>query len=241
MARERLSLNGSSLVGGWPRQHYLPRHMPHNPYGRMDPDLQAILSSREFEDAGTCRLRSVSFDGDSLLMSLEIVTGSAETATERWEITAEQVRKHRFERVYDDRLLESVDHVLLIGYREQIATLYFAKLECDPDTLFGALARRLSEFSKGWLDVEDFVNRSAVRSSFGSGCLANGPVPLLELFKEEVEARGGTGRIVGARDPVDGRGPKVLIFGESYVIAQELIYRKTGSASEPATIGTKRS
>lgn len=201
----------------------------------MNPDLEEILQSGEFEDNGGIQIRSLRWIDEDLSILISVDTGMEGSPKQAWEIGAQKVRKERIERAWIDNLGEYDDHIVLLPYNDQVGQLYFSRLEYERDNLLGSLYRRLRDFSNDWLQLSEFLNYRGLLLKGDSGCLAEGPVTILKLFQEEIELRGGVGDIVGIRNSKrwDGQGwvdehknLKALVFGGSFVIAARFNFQR---------------
>ena len=210
----------------------------------MNKELQDIFETGEYEDNGTCQIQQLNWSGDDLLIDLYVNTGFEEDNEQYWNIIAHTVRFQNIENEWHDILEEVNEHPVLLPYKSNTANLFFSHYKDSKTELLGKLYSATYEAVGDWLNLNSFLNYSAISIPGPSGCLAKGPVPLLELYKKEVEKLGGKANLLCQMEPKRWNGTqwvpeypdlKALILGRSYIIARDFEYKKHNQGMEPTS------
>ena len=206
----------------------------------MNQELQDIFETGEFEDNGSCQIQLLNWVGDDLHVELYIRTGFEEEKAQYWNIIAHTVRSQNIEKEWDDILEEVTDHPVLLPYTSNTANLFFSHFETSKTELLGNLYTATYDAVGDWLKWNSYLNYSAITIPGSSGCLAKGPLPLLEIYKKEVEKLGGKANLLSVMEPQRWDGEKwikefpdlkALILGDSYIIARDFKYKKSTTRS----------
>ena len=201
----------------------------------MNLELQSIFETGEFEEDGSCQIKSLTWNGDDLYIELLVETGFDESLAQSWSVIARHVREQKIEKEWDDILEEVNEHPVLLPYKSNNANLFFSHFDGNKTELLGNLFTATYEIVGDWLDLNTFLNHAAISISGPSGCLAKGPVPLLKRFKKEVEKLGGKANLLSEMEPKRWNGEqwvaedpnlKALILGHSHIIARNFEYKK---------------
>ncbi|MDF7802140.1 hypothetical protein P4C99_21895 [Pontiellaceae bacterium B1224] len=208
----------------------------------MNQQLQEIIETGEFEDNGSCQIQSLNWVEEDLHVELYVRTGFEDEQAQYWNVIAHTVRAQKIEKEWDDILEEVTEHPVLLPYTSNTANLFFSHFESSKIELLGNLYMATYEFVGDWLNLNSYLNYSAITIEGSSGCLAKGPAPLLEIYKKEVEKLGGKANLLSVMKPKRWDGEKwieeypdlkALILGASYIIARDFTYKKHNQNMEP--------
>lgn len=188
----------------------------------------AIFHTLEYEEFGWVELLAADFQGKGCGLEFLVSTGIEDEPAQRWAV-------HCLERL-DYRLsgstahshyhleLHQAPHLLLAPYTEPRAQLYFWGRPRDP----ARTAVALHECSRGLVDRFPLATVAGLNGSigldrfleFGTGIVAEGPVPVLTRYAEVLRAEGLETNILPTINPNlrsrDEVG--VLVLGDSYVV-----------------------
>jgi hypothetical protein len=197
-----------------------------------------IINTLEFEDDGFFSIQAAIITVDNLELSLKLNTGETGSPTEEWLIKCSNVRSEKigFECFYN--IEEPEEHVLLFPYTKKRGSLFFSELSTDSKKIIGDLFLAHQEIMGDWYNFQDFLNQSikldALCSSY-SGCLAEGPLPLLEEYKKVIARHGGKSNIINIAAPKRWNGSyweeessenRLLLMGEFFIVAQSFCYEQ---------------
>jgi len=204
----------------------------------MDKLLALVAEAGDEEDV-IIRFTQATWSGRSLRLQLAItVVNSVE---ESWEVRCEDVLAYA---LYGDsassvELIE--DHPLLWEYKHESASAYFYRAPLNADAAVGALYEAHQNVVGSWLRFGQHLNCLPGLSKLlaaGNGLLAQGPVPLLSLYKETLCPHGVEVDIRFSRPPQTWDGThwrqlgrenntKALLLGTSYVIGKRWVAEQT--------------
>ena len=194
----------------------------------MDKLLARIAEAGD-EDV-VIQLTDATWSGKSLQLHLAVTV--LDSAQEVWEVRCEDVLAHnlRDENAYWLELTE--DHPLLWEFKHESASSYFYRAPVNADAAVGALYEAHRNAVGSWIRFGEHLNSAPGLSKLlaaGNGLLAQGPLPLLILYKETLLPHGVEVDIRFSRPPQmwDGtrwrklkreNNVKALLLGTSYVI-----------------------
>jgi hypothetical protein len=184
---------------------------------------------------GHLALTSARWDGDALVLRLEVVEDRSEQPNRTaWAVTSSRVREHRLALGWSEEVALASDHPLLWPHAHVWASVYFSARPAAPLEVAGRLWARHRELTADWMPLERFVNGDvAAVLEGGFGLLAHAPEPLADAYADVLERAGVPWSIAGRHNPAhweDGRGsvvrggpghaPRVLTLDDSYVVAE---------------------
>ena len=204
-------------------------------HSSLAPLLQ-VVGTGEFEDeVYWLNLVGVrSSDGD-VMLDLELY--HQEASPERWQLHCHETRFVRFQGSFHRVGFEIFgEHVVLMPHLEPRSELYFSSSPNDADAVVGRLLETHRGFVGDWLPFFSYFNSSAAYPlsrllAGGHGLLADGPKPLVEKYREVLDAASVRTSSPPARPPkfwsgtswVEESGPLLaLIMDENYVVARSI-------------------
>ena len=203
----------------------------------MDRLLARIAEAGDEEDV-VIRFIDATWSGTSLLLQLAVTI--FDSAQETWEVRCEDVLAYalRNEGAYSLELAE--DHPLLWEFKHESASAYFYRAPVNAEAAVGALYEAHQNAVGSWIRFGQHLNSTPGLSKLltaGNGLLAQGPVPLLTLYKETLRPHGVEVDIRFSRPPQiwDGthwrqlkeNNTKALLLGTSYVIGNRWFAEQT--------------
>ena len=176
------------------------------------------------------RPSNATWSGTSLRLLLAITVFDA--AQQTWEVRCEDVLSYVLRNESANWLELTVDHPLLWEFKRESASAYFYRAPLNADAAVGALYEAHQNAVGSWIMFGQHLNGAAGLSKLlaaGNGLLAQGPVPLLTLYKETLLPLGVEVDIRFSRPPQTWDGThwrqlaaenntKALLLGTSYVI-----------------------
>ena len=200
--------------------------------GLLD-ELERLLGTLEFEEAGFLRIDGFRREERRLVLTLHVVTGGdGEEASQLWTISCEGAVAYRFQSEIAYGIEVMTEDPVLWSYQHTEALLYCSGVDANEgDTIVGALYRAYREAIGEAISGADFWRGLNAMNSlpYGSGLVANGPIPLLNVYLNTLEEMGIKASIVGDSPPKLWDGDrwipvpsevKLLVCGESHVIAR---------------------
>jgi hypothetical protein len=155
-----------------------------------------------------------------------------DSAQEIWEVRCEDVLAFVLRKGSACWVELTNDHPLLWEFRHESASAYFYRAPLNADAAVGALYEAHQNAIGSWIRFGQHLNSPPGLSKLlaaGNGLLAQGPVPLLALYKETLRPLGVEVDIRFSRPPQTWDGThwrrlarenntKVLLLSTSYVI-----------------------
>jgi hypothetical protein len=195
----------------------------------MDKLLARIAAAGDEEDV-VIRFIAAKWSGTSLQLQLAVTI--FDSAQEVWEIRCEDVLAHVLRNESACWLEVTDDHPLLWEFKHETASAYFYRAPLNADAAVGALYEAHQNAVGSWIRFGQHLNSPPGLSRLlaaGNGLLAQGPVPLLALYKETLRPLGVEVDIRFSRPPQTWDGThwrqlarenntKALLLSTSYVI-----------------------
>jgi hypothetical protein len=193
-------------------------------------------------EESVCWVQVAARNGDGLRLEIEVRNDDTE---QMWLVSASCDRL--FEFVVHSGIGSSLDlieeHPLLWEYHHDHASGYFSGAPADSFAAVGAIAEAHRSVMGDWYSFTRYLNCSVSPKNLlesGSGLLAQGPLPLLEIYKEALAGFGVDVQIVSPH-PSGGRFLKpemirlrcesqVLVAGDSYAIGTPWKFSQSESA-----------
>lgn len=203
-------------------------------------EFQEVMSSLEFEESGCVAISAFRMEERDVVLNIALQGGDKHDLLERWSIRCRAVRNYEFSDFTTNMLHEELEHVLLWPFKMLQGRLFFNRREACAREVMTMLYGAHDQAVCGWFPFEKFLNPSMFLPELldvGVGLLAEGPLSLLETYKEVVEEAGMTTTMVGVRHPVrwvdnawvdEDYDLKALVLGRSFVIAEEFEYSRFG-------------
>ena len=204
----------------------------------MDKLLALIAEAGETENVDI-QLTNAMWSGSSLQLQLTVTVFDSTQGS--WEIRCGDVLAYVLRDDGANRLELTEDHPLLWEFKHENASAYFYRAPINADAAVGALYEAHQNAVGSWIRFGQHLNSPAGLSTLlaaGNGLLAQGPVPLLTLYKETLRPLGVEVDIRFSRPPQrwDGtrwrrldrdNNTKALLLGTSYVIGNSWIAEQT--------------
>lgn len=195
----------------------------------MDKLLARIAEAGDEEDV-IIRFIGVTWSGTCLQLQLSVTI--LDSSQEIWEVRCEDVLAYVLRNENACWLELTEDHPLLWEFKHESASAYFYRAPLNADAAVGALYEAHQNAVGSWIMFGQHLNSPPCLSkllSAGNGLLAQGPVPLLTLYKETLHPVGVEVDIRFSRPPQTWDGThwrqlarenntKALLLGTSYVI-----------------------
>jgi hypothetical protein len=195
----------------------------------MDRLLARIAEAGDEEDV-VIRFIDATWSGTSLLLQLAVTI--FDSAQETWEVRCEDVLAYALRNEGACSLELTEDHPLLWEFKHESASAYFYRAPVNAEAAVGALYEAHQNAVGSWIRFGQHLNSPPGLSKLltaGNGLLAQGPVPLLTLYKETLRPHGVEVDIRFLRPPQTWDGThwrqlkrenntKALLLGTSYVI-----------------------
>ena len=195
----------------------------------MEKLLARIAEAGDEEDV-VIRFIDAKWSGTSLQLQLAVTI--FDSAQEVWEVRCEDVLAHVLRNESACWLELTDDHPLLWEFKHESASAYFYRAPLNADAAVGALYEAHQNAVGSWIRFGQHLNSLPGLSRLlaaGNGLLAQGPVPLLALYKETLRPLGVEVDIRFSRPPQTWDGThwrqlarenntKALLLSTSYVI-----------------------
>jgi hypothetical protein len=206
-------------------------------------ELNAVLSTGEFEDAGAVLLYSARWPDQACEILLDVRTGDVTCPRQAWLIRCAAIRATRLAPGWAEMVELVSAHPLLLPHTEARVTLAFRGHPEQPRAVVGALWEAHRATTDEWYPFGAFFNPSVPLAELvgaGGGILAEGPQSVMVAYANALRECGLSPSILGERPPLRFRegawvpepeGLTVLIVGESYAI---------GVGFEIARVGVER-
>jgi hypothetical protein len=182
-----------------------------------------------FDDDNCIRLIYAAWSGEALELKLEIST--FESGPTIWSIRCDKVLAYTLKYAPATSLELVADHPLLWGFKHDSASAFFYGAPANPLAALGALYGAHRRCVGDWFSLDEHLNGSVETAELlaaGHGLLAEGPLPLLAVYKDALSAYGVDVEIRFPYPPGGRLGQlellekfrnetKTLLIGESYV------------------------
>jgi hypothetical protein len=204
----------------------------------MDKLLARIAEAGDEEDV-VIRFIDASWSGTSLQLQLAVTI--FDSAQEIWEVRCEDVLAYVLRNESACWLELTDDHPLLWEFKHESASAYFYRAPLNADAAVGALYEAHQNAVGSWIRFGQHLNSPPGLSKLlaaGNGLLAQGPMPLLILYKETLRSHGVEVDIRFSRPPQTWDGThwwqlerenntKAMLLGTSYVIGNTWVAEQT--------------
>ena len=204
----------------------------------MDRLLALVAEAGETENV-VIELTNASWSGSSLQLQLTVTV--FDSTHETWEIRCGDVLAYVLRHESVNWLELTEDHPLLWEFKHESAAACFCRAPVNADAAVVALYEAHLNAVGSWITFGQYLNTEPGLSRLlaaGNGVLAQGPVPLLTLYKETLRPLGVEVDIRFSRPPHKWDGTrwrrldrnndtKALLLGTSYVIGNKWIAEQT--------------
>ena len=191
--------------------------------------LKRIAEVDEDEDL-LVKVTETVWSGTSLQLRVEIsVIDGLELGT--WAIRCERTLKYMLGNEGSFSLDLVDNHPLLWEFKYPRGSAFFSGIPTDSNACVGVLYEVHAKAVDAWISFGSAFNKNSNISELlttGNGLLAQGPVPLLSLYKEALLSHGVEVSIVNEHKPrfwdgsiwraLEGENVEALFLGVSYVI-----------------------
>ena len=189
----------------------------------------ALANQIEEDEDRDIRLTSANWLDKSIQVQIKVSDNYSKAAV--WQIRCEEVLEHNLKCLGASTIELTDDHPLLWKFRHDNASAYFNGTPSSALAVVGGLYEAHQREVGDWFSLQEFVNAGVLTSELlrsGNGLLAQGPIPLLEIYKEVTERHGiqveiqspypPSGRMSSpARQNRLRNESKVLLIGESFI------------------------
>ncbi|ANE46451.1 hypothetical protein SY83_09385 [Paenibacillus swuensis] len=184
------------------------------------------IDSEIFEDDVYLSLVNFVVVGNSLKLTLELTYQEDENALQKWEIHCKDYGEHKLEIYYFSDLKVLDEHEYLWDYNKDFYELYFNGSIKDIKKMIGELYVAHRVITNNLIPFGTYINGNMERLlEFNSGLFAKAPVNLVKEYFNVLEFNGLKGKLLPSKSDKQRDGKqteyKVIIFGESYVVAKE--------------------
>ena len=217
-----------------PRRNFIANARLLSPYNltAMDKLLALISEIGEDDDDDTViRFGSVTPSGSGLELRLEVSTLNLEANTRTLEILCEDVLEYAIKNEAASSLVLTSDHPLLWRFTHDSASAFFYGIPTNAHAATGALYEAHRQAVDDWFGLESQLNGGMELSkllSAGNSLLANGPLPLLAVYKNVLSQYGVEVEICNPYPPGGRMSPpnvqnrlrnetKALLIGDSHI------------------------
>lgn len=184
----------------------------------------------KFDEEADFVIHAAARIGDGLQLEIEITEFDENTRTLRAE--CDQLLEYVINDAFGSSLELSEKHPLLWEYQHDSASAYFTGVPSNSLAAVGAIVDAHWAAVNDWFSVTRYLNKSTTLKSLlesGDGLLAQGPLPLLEIYRLALKEHGTEVQIVSPY-PSGGRlsdpetrtrritESRVLLMGSSYAI-----------------------
>ncbi|ULO09605.1 hypothetical protein H1230_13020 [Paenibacillus sp. 19GGS1-52] len=181
-----------------------------------------------FENDVYLSLVSFVVNGNSIILTLELTYQDDENVLQKWEVQCNDFGEHKLELFYfsDFKVLE--EHVYLWDYNNDYFELYFNGHVKDSKKIIGELYIAHRDITNNLIPFGTYINgKIEWLLGFDIGLFAKAPMNLIREYFNVLEDNGLNGTLLPTKSDKQWNGKqtdyKVLIFGDSYVIAKEFI------------------
>ncbi|BFT69161.1 hypothetical protein [Paenibacillus sp. P36] len=186
------------------------------------------IDNELIEDDVYLSLVSFVVNGNSIILTLELTYQDDENVLQKWEIQCNDFGEHKLELFYfsDFKVLD--EHVYLWDYNKDYFELYFNGHVKDSKKLIGELYIAHRDITNNLIPFGTYMNgKIEWLLGFDLGLFAKAPVNLIKEYCNVLEDNGLKGTLLPTKSDKQWNGKqtdyKVLIFGDSYVVAKEFI------------------
>ncbi|MBA2943581.1 hypothetical protein HZF08_35495 [Paenibacillus sp. CGMCC 1.16610] len=186
------------------------------------------IDNEVIEDDVYLSLVSFVVNGNSIILTLELTYQDDENVLQKWEIQCNDFGEHKLELFYfsDFKVLD--EHVYLWDYNKDYFELYFNGHVKDSKKIIGELYIAHRDITNNLIPFGTYMNGNIDwLLGFDLGLFAKAPVNLIKEYFNVLEDNGLKGTLLPTKSDKQWNGKqtdyKVLIFGDSYVVAKEFI------------------
>ncbi len=205
----------------------------------LNNQLSEIFSTIEFEEDGGIHITGTDWYSDDLKLKFAVKTGINDQ-NQLWEAQIGGVRDELIKSDWTEELELLDEHPLLWKHNNAQCELYFSKPTSEPYELLNDILETHKRTSKGWYELEEFINSSSYISLIelcksSNALFAKGPKNLLQEYSKCLEKFGMQTNMFGERNPKRWTGKhwvdedqllSILIIGKSYIIAERFDFER---------------
>jgi hypothetical protein len=186
------------------------------------------IAEQDFEDVRVI-VEKASRNNVAVGIVLSVTFG--DDTCSRWNVICGKPFEHRLKLGFADFLEFGHDHPLLWQFQQQTGSAFFHGVPRDVRAAVGTLYEAHQQQAQGWIPFDAYFNRVLPLSALlatGNGLLARGPLSLLMLYRDVLNAFGTEVylRFVSEPEqwdghewkPLNGTEMRILALGSSYVI-----------------------
>lgn len=206
---------------------------------QLNIELSDIFNSPDFEDNGGIHITGTDWYNDDLKLDFTINTGLS-NEHQLWEAQISGVRDELIKSDWVDDIVLTDEHPLQWQFNDMQTELYFSKPTQKPFELLNSIIEAHLNTTKGWYDLQKFINSSAYISLIvlfksSNALFAKGPKKILEKYGEVLDEHQMKPNLFGERTPKRWTGEQwieeteplnILLIGKSYVIAEQFDFER---------------
>lgn len=183
----------------------------------------ALFKEAIFEDDVYLRPINILENNEELTILFTVSLYDTHDEIQKWKVTCIDFLDYRFTLDFVDDINLFTDHVLLWETNQEQCELYYRGTITDRNELVGALYNKHKEITSGWIDFDHYINQKLDWLFQGElGLVATGPKELINEYKKIFKERSLSVSTLRAwREP---NNKKLIVFGKSYVIAEDFIF-----------------
>ncbi|KAA0549778.1 hypothetical protein FZW96_00005 [Bacillus sp. BGMRC 2118] len=196
----------------------------------MISNISKTLNETAFKDDVFLSLVQIDLDGDMLKLFFDVTYEEDAEVLQKWEVQCVDYREHKLELYYFDNFESYYEHPRLWKYNHNRNELFFKGKPNSINELMGDLYLTHFQFTKGELPLEYFLNIN--KNGCGDlewllnceeGLFSIAPDHLNQTYKEILNKYGIRTSIIpaGNQNIKKRENYKIIVFGDSYVIAKE--------------------
>ncbi|KAA0543117.1 hypothetical protein FZW96_20980 [Bacillus sp. BGMRC 2118] len=196
----------------------------------MISNISKTLNETAFKDDVFLSLVQIDLDGDMLKLFFDVTYEEDTEVLQKWEVQCVDYREHKLELYYFDNFESYDEHPRLWKYNYNRNELFFKGKPNSINELIGDLYLTHFQFTKGGLPLEYFLNIN--KNGCGDlewllnceeGLFSIAPDHLNQTYKEILNKYGIRTSIIpaGNQNIKNRENYKIIVFGDSYVIAKE--------------------
>ena len=190
-------------------------------------ELLAIIESLQFEECGDMRIVHAHWSGGQLTLRVQLDHGDGNRSA--WQMRFADVFEHSLTEVANCGLNIWHDHVVIDQFIRPRLFLHFGAAAANADELVGQLWSAHTALVDDWIPFDRYLNQEVpihglLRS--GSGVLATGPDFLISAYAEVLDRNHCLPSQVVLNEGRHLQSATMTHFGESYVVAQNLLVRR---------------
>ncbi|OAB38328.1 hypothetical protein [Paenibacillus glacialis] len=189
----------------------------------MQDRFKRYFQNAIFKDDVYIRPTQITEIDDDIEFTFTVFYYDSSTIVQIWKVVAKAVENYKLSYDFIEDINEFDKHILLWEFLEQHYELYFKGTITNRKELIGEILDKHISFTEGWIDINQFINGSVEQILKGdSGLFASGPKRLIDKYKEVLESNELSVSLLPCNKKNNDK--KIMIFGKSFVVAEDFYY-----------------